>query len=71
MRDNLFRVFGTKSYFAMLSPSLRVNAFTGLEWSFQMIDLGFTESGDLIETDSEQAITEEDEGDEVEMIELK
>jgi hypothetical protein len=37
----------------MLSPSLRANAFTGLEWSFQMIDLGFSERGELIETDSE------------------
>ena len=34
IRDNLFKVFGTKSYFAILSPSLRNNAFTGLEWSY-------------------------------------
>lgn len=34
VRDNLFRVFGTKSYFQLLSPSMRYIAFTGLEWSF-------------------------------------
>jgi hypothetical protein len=33
-RDNIFKIFGTKSYFAMLSPSLRYNAFNGIEWSF-------------------------------------
>ena len=33
-RDNLFKVFGTKSYFQLLSPSLRYNAFNGIEWSF-------------------------------------
>ena len=39
-----------------------------------MKDLGFSERGDLIETDSEQAISEdieEEELDETEMIELK
>lgn len=46
-RDNLFKVFGTKSYFAVLSPSLRNNAFTGIEWSFQMLDIGFNEYGEL------------------------
>jgi hypothetical protein len=44
-RDNLFKVFGTKSYWAILSPSLRNNAFTGIEWTFQMKDLGYTEEG--------------------------
>lgn len=34
VRDNLFKVFGTKSYFAVLSPSLRQNMFSGIEWSF-------------------------------------
>eukprot|EP00356_Strombidium_inclinatum_P016245 CAMPEP_0170486962 /NCGR_PEP_ID=MMETSP0208-20121228/5852_1 /TAXON_ID=197538 /ORGANISM="Strombidium inclinatum, Strain S3" /LENGTH=306 /DNA_ID=CAMNT_0010761057 /DNA_START=35 /DNA_END=955 /DNA_ORIENTATION=+ len=34
VRDNLFKIFGTHSYLKMLSPSLRVSAFTGLEWSF-------------------------------------
>lgn len=34
VRDNLFKIFGTRSYFQILSPSLRYNAFTGIEWSF-------------------------------------
>jgi hypothetical protein len=34
MNDNLFKIFGTQSYFKMLSPSLRYSPFTGLEWSF-------------------------------------
>jgi len=34
IRDNLFKIFGTKSYFQLLSPSLRYNAFNGIEWSF-------------------------------------
>ena len=46
VRDNLFKVFGTKSYFALLSPSLRYGPFTGLEWSFQMKDVGFNEYGE-------------------------
>ena len=48
VRDNLFKVFGTKSYFAILSPSLRIGPFTGIEWSFQMMDLGFDEHGELL-----------------------
>ena len=48
VRDNLFKVFGTKSYFEMLSPSLRYNAFNGIEWSFQMKDLGFNEYGEPV-----------------------
>jgi hypothetical protein len=47
VRDNLFKVFGTKSYWAILSPSMRNNAFTGIEWSFYMKDLGFDEYGEL------------------------
>ena len=47
VRDNLFKVFGTKSYLAIFSPSLRNNAFTGVEWSYQMRDLGFDEYGDI------------------------
>jgi len=46
VRDNLFKIFGTKSYFEMLSPSLRYNPFNGIEWSFQMKDLGFNEFGE-------------------------
>ena len=57
VRDNLYKVFGTKSYFAMLSPSLRYNKFSGIEWSFQMVDLGFDEHGFLcIEPDVEMSI---------------
>lgn len=47
VRDNLFKVFGTKSYFQLMSPSLRYNPFNGIEWSFQMKDLGFNEFGEL------------------------
>jgi hypothetical protein len=47
VRDNMFKIFGTKSVFGMLSPSLRYNAFNGIEWSFQMKDLGFNEQGEL------------------------
>jgi hypothetical protein len=54
-RDNIFKIFGTKSYFALLSPSLRNNPFTGLEWSFQMKDLGFNEYGQLQEVGDEES----------------
>lgn len=46
-RDNFFKIFGTKSFFGILSPSLRYNAFNGIEWSFQMKDLGFNEFGEV------------------------
>ena len=39
--DNLFLVFGTHKILRILSPSLRNNAFTGLEWSFLVKDNGF------------------------------
>jgi len=39
--DNLFLVFGTHKVLRILSPSLRNNAFTGLEWSFLVKDNGF------------------------------
>jgi hypothetical protein len=32
----------------MLSPSLRYNPFNGIEWSFQMKDLGFDEFGEPV-----------------------
>ena len=32
----------------MLSPSLRYNPFNGIEWSFQMKDLGFNEYGEPV-----------------------
>jgi hypothetical protein len=56
VRDNLFKVFGTRSFFQIPSPSLRYSAFTGIEWSFQMLDLGFNEHGELLgEQDEESA----------------
>lgn len=64
VHDNLFKIFGTRSYFAMLSPSLRNSAFTGLEWSFEMRDLGFTERGQLIGEEDGEAAVEAGEGDE-------
>ena len=45
-RDNLFKIFGTRNFIRMFSASLRLNAFTGIEWSFQMKELGFNEFGD-------------------------
>jgi hypothetical protein len=67
IHDNMFKIFGTRSYFAMLSPSLRNCAFTGLEWSFEMRDLGFDERGELIEgnsRDDEEAGEASDEDEE-------
>merc|ERR1712224_328947 len=58
VRDNLFKVFGTKSYFAMLSPSLRYNPFNGIEWSFQMKDLGFSEYAEDDEESKLKPVTE-------------
>lgn len=55
IRDNLFKVFGTKSYFQLLSPSLRYNSFIGIEWSFQMKDLGFNEFGEIGDHHDEEA----------------
>ena len=60
-RDNLFKIFGTRSYLAMLSPSLRNNVFTGLEWSFEMRALGFDERGDFVE-EGQGAVDEEEGG---------
>ena len=56
VRDNLFRVFGTKSYFQLLSPSMRYIAFTGLEWSFQLKDLGYDEDGKKPSHDNDDEI---------------
>ena len=45
----------------MLSPSLRNCAFTGLEWSFEMRDLGFNERGSVIEgRDEEEGAASDD-----------
>jgi len=56
VRDNLFKIFGTKSYFQLLSPSLRYNAFNGIEWSFQMKDLGFNEFGEVQGSNDEENV---------------
>ena len=60
--DNLFKIFGTSSWAAALSPSLRSNPFTGLEWSFEMRELGFDEHGDLPE-EEESPINEVEMGE--------
>jgi len=58
VKDNLFKVFGTQSMWAIFSPSLRDCQFTGLEWSFLMKDLGFDEYGVLVgENDIELELT--------------
>ncbi len=50
IRDNLYKVFGTQSVIAILSPSLRGMPFSGVEWTYQARDLGFKEE---IESDEE------------------
>ena len=40
-------MFGTYNLFAILSPSLRNVPFTGIEWSYQLKDLGFNEKGEI------------------------
>jgi len=34
VKDNLYKTFGTKSVFAMFSPSMRNLPFNGVEWSY-------------------------------------
>jgi len=46
IRDNLYKTFGTQNLFAIFSPSLRNVPFSGIEWSYQMRDLGFNEKGE-------------------------
>lgn len=65
IKDNLYRVFGTHSLVAMLSPSLRAMPFSGVEWTYQARDLGFMEE---IESDEETGGLQ---GEEVEMVEVK
>jgi len=43
----------------MLSPSLRYNPFNGIEWSFQMKDLGFNEYGEVTKFNQSGAADEE------------
>lgn len=52
-RDNFFKIFGTSDWAAMFSPSLRNNLFNGIEWSFQMKDMGFNEYGEVHGDDPE------------------
>jgi hypothetical protein len=47
IRDNLYRVFGTRSLIGIFSPSMRSIPFSGVEWSYQMRDLGYNEKGHL------------------------
>ena len=47
IKDNLYKTFGTYNLIAVLSPSLRNIPFTGVEWSYQMKDLGYDERGIL------------------------
>lgn len=46
IQDNLYKIFGTYNPFAILSPSFRNVPFTGIEWSFQLRDLGYNEKGE-------------------------
>ena len=56
----------------MLSPSLRYIAFTGIEWSFQMKDLGFNEFGELASGgDEESALSSGAGGGSVELSAIK
>lgn len=48
IRDNLYKTFGTLNLIAVFSPSLRNVPFSGVEWSYQMKDLGFNEKGVLV-----------------------
>lgn len=36
-RDNIYLIFGTRSFFKMLLPSLRMLPLRGLEWSFESL----------------------------------
>jgi hypothetical protein len=53
VQDNLYKVFGTQSTIAILSPSLRGMPFSGVEWTYQARDLGFKEE---IESDEEDGL---------------
>ena len=48
IRDNLYKTFGTQNLIAIFSPSLRNVPFSGVEWSYQMKDLGFNERGERL-----------------------
>ena len=57
----------------ILSPSFRNVPFNGIEWSYQLKDLGFNEKGELSSHDfDEEELNEEGkEEEEVEMSEIK
>lgn len=54
----MYKVFGTQSLIAIFSPSLRNVPFSGIEWSYQMKDMGYNEKGILVR---ERVMSEEDE----------
>jgi hypothetical protein len=63
----LYKTFGTLNPIAIFSPSLRNVPFSGIEWSYQMKDLGFNEKGVLVQG---SLVDEEDEeGGDIEMVE--
>ena len=43
--DNLFIIFGTHKIIRIFSPSLRALPLSGIEFSFQIKELGYTEEG--------------------------
>lgn len=47
-RENMYMFFGTHNFFRILSPSLRSLPFTGLEWSFLLLDKGYNLEGTKI-----------------------
>lgn len=59
-------MFGTYTLISVLSPSLRNVPFTGIEWSYQMKDMGFNERGELkrLVEDEEESFQLEEEKDE-------
>ncbi len=59
IRDNLYKVFGTQSLLAIFSPSLRNVPFSGIEWSYQMKDLGYNEKGVLVRESAREDHDEE------------
>jgi hypothetical protein len=50
IKDNLFSIFGTHKTLRVFSPSLRSGPFTGLEWSFLLLDEGYDYRGNKIST---------------------
>ena len=67
VRDNMYRVFGTQSFLAIFSPSLRNVPFSGIEWSYHMKDLGFNEKGVLIREVIEEGRDEEEDSSQLQL----